>query len=131
MTEFNLGLVWLALGRPADARHWLRQSYQSARVVVDTLARQFGDVKVLRSRWTTVALTSVYPVGMFGVPAKVKKVWNAEPAREAIESCLPFVRCVADALYRFRARRRCCDLRFGRRSRLRQDRGSWLFVCST
>src|ERR1039457_838708 len=34
-------------------------------------------------------------------------------------------------LYRFRTRRRCCDLRFGRMSWLRQDRGSWLFVCST
>jgi hypothetical protein len=34
-------------------------------------------------------------------------------------------------VYRFRTRRRCCDLRFGRMSWLRQDRGSWLFVCST
>jgi hypothetical protein len=34
-------------------------------------------------------------------------------------------------LYRFRTRHKDCDLRFGRMSRLRQDRGSWLFVCST
>jgi len=34
-------------------------------------------------------------------------------------------------LYRFRTRRRCCDLRFGRMSWLRQDRGSWPFVCCT
>ena len=34
-------------------------------------------------------------------------------------------------LYRFRTRRRCCDLRFGRISRLRQDRGLGPFACST
>ena len=32
-------------------------------------------------------------------------------------------------LYRFRTRRRYCDLRFGWLRWLRQDRGSWLFVC--
>jgi hypothetical protein len=34
-------------------------------------------------------------------------------------------------LYRFRTRRKCCDLRFGRMSRLRQDRGLCPFACST
>jgi hypothetical protein len=34
-------------------------------------------------------------------------------------------------LYRFRTRRSGCDLQFGRQRGLRQDRGSWLFVCST
>ena len=34
-------------------------------------------------------------------------------------------------LYRFRTRRGCCDLWFGWMIWLRQDRGSWLFVCST
>ena len=38
---------------------------------------------------------------------------------------------VRSALYRFRTRRRCCDLRFGRMSRLRQDRGLCPFACST
>jgi len=39
---------------------------------------------------------------------------------------------VRDAgLYRFRTRRRCCDLLFGRMSGLRQDRGLCLFACST
>jgi len=37
----------------------------------------------------------------------------------------------SSGLYRFRTRGRCCDLRFGRMNWLRQDRGSWLFVCST
>jgi hypothetical protein len=35
------------------------------------------------------------------------------------------------ALYRFRTRRRYCDLRFGRTSWLRQDRGLCPFACST
>jgi hypothetical protein len=34
-------------------------------------------------------------------------------------------------VYRFRTRRRYCDLRFGRMNRLRQDRGLCLFACST
>jgi hypothetical protein len=34
-------------------------------------------------------------------------------------------------LYRFRTRRRCCDLRIGRMSWLRQDRGLCPFDCST
>jgi len=37
----------------------------------------------------------------------------------------------AAALYRFRTHRRYCELRFGRMSRLRQDRGSCPFACST
>ena len=34
-------------------------------------------------------------------------------------------------LYRFRTRRRCCGLRFGRMNWLRQDRGLCPFACST
>jgi hypothetical protein len=34
-------------------------------------------------------------------------------------------------VYRSRTRRRYCDLRFGWMSWLRQDQGSWLFVCFT
>jgi hypothetical protein len=36
------------------------------------------------------------------------------------------LRSRAFILYRFRTRRRCRELRFGRMSWLRQDRGSWL-----
>ena len=32
------------------------------------------------------------------------------------------------AVYRFRTRRNCCDLRFGRMSKLGQDRGLCLFA---
>jgi hypothetical protein len=35
------------------------------------------------------------------------------------------------SVYRFRIRRRCCDLQFGWMSRMGQDRGSCLFACST
>ena len=35
------------------------------------------------------------------------------------------------ALYRFRTRSRCCELRFGQMGRLRQDRGSCAFGCCT
>ena len=35
---------------------------------------------------------------------------------------------VGQRLYRFRTRRSGCDLQFGRKRGLRQDRGSWVFV---
>ena len=38
---------------------------------------------------------------------------------------------VAGAVYRFRTRRRGCDLRFGRITMLGQDGGLCLFACST
>ena len=37
----------------------------------------------------------------------------------------------AGTVYRFKNRRRYCDLRFGRMSWLRQDRGLCPFACST
>jgi hypothetical protein len=99
VVEMNLGLVWQALGRPEDARHWMQQSYESARVVIAALAKQAGDVKVLHSRWSTAALaTYLYPAGVFVIPAKLKKVWGSERARDAIGAFLPFVNCVAASL---------------------------------
>jgi hypothetical protein len=98
VVEMNLGLVWQALDRPNDARHWMQQSYQSARVVVEALAKQAGNVKVLHNRWSTAALTYMYPVGMFVIPAKLKKIWDSERARDAIEQFVPFINCVAASL---------------------------------
>ena len=43
----------------------------------------------------------------------------------------PAGRGSGNSLYRFRTCRRCCDLQFGRMSRMGQDRGSCLFACST
>jgi len=98
VVEMNLGLVWQALGRPEHARHWMQQSYESGRVVIAALAKQSGDVKVLHSRWSTAALTYLYPAGVFVIPAKLKKVWGSERARDAIGAFLPFVNCVAASL---------------------------------
>lgn len=98
VVEMNLGLVWQALGRPENARHWMQRSYESARVVIAALAKQAGDVKVLHSRWSTAALAYLYPAGVFVIPAKLKKVWGSERARDAIGAFLPFVNCVAASL---------------------------------
>ena len=56
---------------------------------------------------------------------------NVADREHAGQAGLQQVRTSAQSLYRFRTRRRCCDLRFGRMSRLRQDRGLCLFACST
>jgi hypothetical protein len=57
-------------------------------------------------------------------------ILTAQPAGAEAE-LEPAARQPGDrGLYRFRTRRRRCDLRFGRMAWLHQDRGSWLFVCS-
>jgi hypothetical protein len=54
---------------------------------------------------------------------------ESDPGRWlAISSKEAWIRVV---VYRFRTSRRCCDLRFGRKGWLRQDRGSCPFACST
>ncbi len=98
VVEMHLGLVWQAIGRPKHARYWLEQSYQTAGAVITALAAECGDVKILHSRWSTAALTYFYPMGLFVIPAKLKKVWSAERARDAIGEFLPFINCVAASL---------------------------------
>jgi hypothetical protein len=98
LVEMHLGLVWLALGRDADARYWLEQSYQSARVVIDTLTKQAGDVKVLHSKWATTALSIYYPAGLFVIPLKLRRVWNADRSSNALTEFLPFVNTIASCL---------------------------------
>jgi hypothetical protein len=98
MVELHLALVWLALGRPDDARYWLEQAYQSARVVIDSLTQQAGDVKVLKSKWATTALSIYYPAGLFVVPLKLKRLWNADRANGALTAFLPVANSIAACL---------------------------------
>jgi hypothetical protein len=98
MVEMHLGLVSLPLGRNADARYWLEQSYQSARAVIDALTEQTTKIKVLKSKWTTTALSIYYPAGLLVVPMKLKRVWSAERARTALVEYLPFANSVAECL---------------------------------
>ncbi|MEY9934400.1 hypothetical protein ABH926_009068 [Catenulispora sp. GP43] len=98
MVELHLALVWLALGRPDDARYWLEQAYQSARVVIDSLTRQAGDVKVLKSKWAATALSIYYPAGLFVVPLKLKRLWNADRANGALTAFLPVANSIAACL---------------------------------
>jgi hypothetical protein len=94
IVEFNLGAVYALEGRPKDAEYWLRQAYDSARSVVTGLASGAKDVKVLHSKATTAAASSFYPAGALLLPAKLKKVWDAEHASRALEAFVPFVNCV-------------------------------------
>jgi hypothetical protein len=95
VVEFHLGILWYLLGKTDDSRHWLEQSYGDARHVVSELAVQAGEVKVLHKESTVAALTYFYPAGMFVLPAKLKKVWNAQRAVTALQAFLPFVRTIA------------------------------------
>lgn len=97
LVEFHLGLVAFLTGKDADAKHWLGKCYESCVQVVDELASKSKNIKVLRSRKTTAALTlSTY--GLYIIPVKLKKVWNAELAASALDSFTPFVNCVAGSL---------------------------------
>ena len=98
MVELHLALVWLALTRPDDARYWLEQAYQSARIVIDSLTRQAGDIKVLKSKWATTALSIYYPAGLLVVPLKLKRLWNADRATGAMTAFLPVANSIATCL---------------------------------
>jgi hypothetical protein len=97
LIEFHLGLVAFLSGKHDDAKYWLGQCHESCAQVVDELVSKSQNIKVLHSRKTTAALTlSAY--GVYVIPAKLKKVWNAEMAASALESFVPFVNCVAGSL---------------------------------
>lgn len=95
--ELHLGLVAVLIDKQADAKHWLGQSYESGAQVVEELTSRSRNVKVLHSRKITAALT-VSAYGLYVIPAKLKKVWDAELAVGALQSFLPFVNCAADSL---------------------------------
>jgi hypothetical protein len=95
VVDFHLGLTWLLLGRREDALHWLSQSHATAVSVMNELARQSRNVKVLKSQATTAAFSFFYPAGVVVVPVKFKRVWQAERARTALGEFVPFVACVA------------------------------------
>ncbi|ACU73087.1 hypothetical protein Caci_4223 [Catenulispora acidiphila DSM 44928] len=98
LVELHLALVWLALSRTDDARYWLEQAYQSARVVIDSLTQQATDVKVLKSKWATTALSIYYPAGLFVVPLKLKRLWSADRANGALNAFLPVANSIAACL---------------------------------
>jgi len=95
--ELHLGLVAALLDKPGDAKHWLGQCYESGAQVIEELTSRSKNVKVLHSRKVTLALT-VSTYGIYVIPAKLKKVWNAELAVSALQSFVPFVNCAADSL---------------------------------
>lgn len=95
--ELHLGLVAVLINKQADAKHWLGQSYESGTQVVEELTSKSRNVKVLHSRKVTAALT-VSTYGLYVIPAKLKKVWDAELAVGALQSFVPFVNCAADSL---------------------------------
>jgi hypothetical protein len=95
LVEYHLGVTWLLLGRPSDSIYWLEQSHGSAMAVVNELAAQTENVKVLRSKGGTAAAAWMYPAGLVILGMKFKKVVAAERAREMLVDFLPFVACAA------------------------------------
>ena len=77
--------------------YWLAQSHGSAVAVVDELARQSENVKVLHSQGTTAAATWFYPAGVVVLGMKFKKLVTAERSRQVMNDFLPFVTCAAQS----------------------------------
>lgn len=98
LVEYHLGASWLLLGRPSDAMYWFVQSYGSAVTVVQELARNAEDIKVLNSRASTAAASYFYPAGVVVMGMKFKKMLAAEQSMETLREFLPFVACVARSL---------------------------------
>ena len=97
LVEYHLGLTYLLLGRRDDAEFWLDQSHRSAVLVVDELAKQTENTKVLKSSGSTAgAALTIYP-GMVVLGMKFKKMIAADRARGTLEDFLPFVECVANS----------------------------------
>jgi hypothetical protein len=95
LVEYHLGVTWLLLNRKTDAVFWFAQSYGSAVTVVNELAGNADDVRVLNSRATTAAASYFYPAGVVVLGMKFKKMMAAEQSREMLREFLPFVACVA------------------------------------
>jgi hypothetical protein len=95
LVEYHLGVTWLLLTRPRDAKYWLAQSHGSALTVVNELAGRTSDVQVLHSRGTTVAASYFYPAGIVVLGMKFKKMLAAEQAKQALLEYVPFVSCAA------------------------------------
>jgi hypothetical protein len=53
---------------------------------------------VLKSKWATTALSVYYPVGLFVVPLKLKRLFNADRANHALTEFLPVANTVAACL---------------------------------
>jgi hypothetical protein len=64
-------------------------------------------------------------------PIGPRLAWSSGPSGPCRQAPSALTLVLLLRVYRFRTRCRCYDLQFGRMSWLRQDRGSWLFVCST
>jgi hypothetical protein len=99
LVEFYIGVTGVLMGNRDDARHWLRQCYDSCLHLAATLAAEAKDIKVMTER-NSRALTATSPWSMpyYVWPAKLRKVWKAERAGTALRSIEPFTNCAADLL---------------------------------
>jgi hypothetical protein len=95
LVEYHLAMTWLLLARRDDAKHWFAQSYQSSVTVVNELARQTADVRVLKSRGSTAAVSYFYPAGLVVLGMKFKKMLAASQAHDMLRDYLPFLACTA------------------------------------
>ncbi|HEY2272362.1 MAG TPA: DUF2510 domain-containing protein [Jatrophihabitantaceae bacterium] len=95
LVEYHLAMTWLLLDRRSDAKHWFHQSYESSVAVVNELARQTADVRVLKSRGSTAAVSYFYPAGLVVLGMKFKKMLAAQQARDMLNDYLPFLACTA------------------------------------
>ncbi|MEV5975917.1 hypothetical protein [Streptomyces sp. NPDC052114] len=114
VVQMHLGQISLLLGRRDDASHWLTESYRCAREAIDVLAAGSNDGRVLRSKWSTAASASFYPVGMAVFARKMGKIRKAQYALRATLSYVEFVNAVAASANAVSARTVAAGLRVER-----------------
>ena len=102
----------------------------SARTPPERVPRQPSRrIRAEKTRISTRLLAQTAQAVLDASPASGLYLWVLEQNSDARAAVL--IRVGFAGVYRFRTRRKYCDLRFGRMSWLRQDRGLCPFACST
>ena len=89
VVEAHLGYTQLLLGHREECQHRLREAHDRLNGEASRLLAKSGDIKVLNSRRSTLAVALYYPVGAVILARKVIKVRNAERARLALVELQP------------------------------------------
>jgi hypothetical protein len=95
VNELHLGLSLCLLNHSEDALYWLKASAASGSEAAQVLAKEAGNVKVLKSKTATALAVLYYPAGAAILLRKRKKLHDAHAATQTLADFLPIVNTAA------------------------------------
>ena len=98
VVEAQLGYVQFLLDNRSEARHWWTEAHRHLDSEVKRLVELAGDIKVVKSQNSTLAVVYFYPVGLFVLAKKIRKVRRAERARVALVELQPVMTGLSQSL---------------------------------